>query len=52
MPTVFRFLSTLALLAGAVLAAMLALATLVEPRTRELTVPVPIETPANPAASP
>ena len=41
MPTLFRFLVVLALLAGLGFAAMFALATLVEPEPREMTVTIP-----------
>lgn len=41
MPTLFRFLAVLAVLAAAVLGAMVALATLVEPGPREMTVTIP-----------
>jgi hypothetical protein len=41
MPTLFRFLAVLAVIAGLALAAMFALATLVEPEPRELTVSIP-----------
>jgi hypothetical protein len=40
-PTLFRFLAVIAVLAGLVFAGMFALATLVEPETRERTVTVP-----------
>ena len=40
-PTLFRFLAVVAVLAGLVFAAMFALATLVEPESREMTVTVP-----------
>jgi hypothetical protein len=40
-PTLFRFLVVLALLAGLGFAAMFALATLVEPEPREMTVTIP-----------
>ena len=49
MPTLFRFLLVVAVLAGLGFAAMFALATFVEPEPREITVPVP---PAAPASSP
>ena len=41
MPTLFRFLFVLAVLAGIAYAAMFALATLVEPEPREMTVTIP-----------
>ncbi|MBB4040601.1 hypothetical protein GGR34_002258 [Microvirga flocculans] len=41
MPTLFRFLVVLVVLAGLGFAAMFALATLVDPDPREITVPVP-----------
>ncbi|MGO4707011.1 histidine kinase [Microvirga sp. 2MCAF38] len=41
MPTLFRFLTIVAILAGLGFAAMYALATLVQPDTREMTVTVP-----------
>ncbi len=41
MPTLFRFLLTIAVLAGLVFGAMFALATLVEPQPRDMTVTVP-----------
>ena len=41
MPTLFRFLFIIAVLAGLIGAAMFALATLVEPEPREITVPIP-----------
>jgi hypothetical protein len=40
-PTLFRFLFVLAVLAGIAFAAMLALATFVEPQPREMTVTIP-----------
>lgn len=43
MPTLFRFITILAVLAGLVFAGMLALATLVQPRKGEMSVRVPIE---------
>lgn len=46
MPTLFRFLFTLAVLAGLVFAAMFALATFVEPQPREMSVTVPTAHPA------
>lgn len=41
MPTLFRFFAVLAILAGLGFAAMFALATLVEPEPREMTVTIP-----------
>ncbi len=41
MPTLFRFLALLAVLAGIAFAAMIALATFVEPEPREMTVTIP-----------
>ena len=41
MPTLFRFLLTIAILAGAVFADMLALVTFVEPQPREMTQTIP-----------
>lgn len=43
MPTLFRFLFILALIAGVIYGGMLALVVLVEPREREITVRVPSE---------
>ncbi len=40
-PTLFRFLFVLAVLAGLAFAAMFALATLVEPQPREMSVTIP-----------
>lgn len=40
-PTLFRFLATLAILAGLVFAGMFALATFVEPTPREMSVTIP-----------
>jgi hypothetical protein len=40
-PTLFRFLFVVALLAGLGFAAMFALATMVDPGSREITVPIP-----------
>jgi len=40
-PTLFRFLIVVAILAGLGFAAVFALATLVEPDSREITVPIP-----------
>jgi len=40
-PTLFRFLFVVAVLAGLGFGAMIALATLVEPEPREITVPIP-----------
>ncbi|WP_114184571.1 histidine kinase [Microvirga aerophila] len=41
MPTLLRFLFVVAILAGLGFAAMFALATFVEPDSREITVPIP-----------
>ena len=41
MPTLFRFLLTLAILAGIGFAALFALATFVEPTPREMSVTIP-----------
>lgn len=41
MPTLFRFLVVVAILAGIGFAAVFALATLVEPEPREISVPIP-----------
>ncbi len=41
MPTLFRFLFVVAVLAGLGFGAMIALAYLVEPSPREITVPIP-----------
>jgi hypothetical protein len=41
LPTLFRFLFVIAVLAGLIGAAMFALATLVEPQPRETTVTIP-----------
>ena len=41
MPTLFRFLAVIAVLAGVAFAAMFALATFVEPEPREMTVSIP-----------
>ncbi len=43
MPTLFRFLFILALIAGVFYGGMVALVVLVEPREREITVRVPSE---------
>ncbi|HZW47012.1 MAG TPA: histidine kinase [Microvirga sp.] len=43
MPTLFRFLLVVAILAGLGFAAMFALATFVNPEPREITVPVPTQ---------
>jgi hypothetical protein len=40
-PTLFRFLLVVAVLAGLGFAAMFALATFVQPEPREITVPIP-----------
>ena len=41
MPTLFRFIFIIAVLAGLAFAAMFALATLVEPESRDMTVTIP-----------
>ena len=41
LPTLFRFLATIAILAGLVFAGMFALATFVEPTPREMSVNIP-----------
>ncbi|WP_238193466.1 histidine kinase [Methylobacterium frigidaeris] len=41
MPTLFRFLAVVAILAGLAFAAMFALATFVEPTPREISVTIP-----------
>lgn len=41
MPTLFRFIATLAILAGLVYAAMFALAHFVQPTPREMSVTIP-----------
>lgn len=41
MPTLFRFLLVVAVLAGLGFAAMFSLATFVQPEPREITVPIP-----------
>ena len=43
MPTLFRFLTTLGIVAALVLAAMFALATFVTPRQSEMTVDIPLD---------
>ena len=43
MPTLFRFIVTLAVIAGVIYGAMYALVMLVEPRTGEMTVRIPAE---------
>ncbi len=43
MPTLFRFLFILAVIAGAVYGSMVALVLLVEPREREVTIRIPSE---------
>lgn len=43
MPTLFRFMSILAVIAGLIYGGMVALAVLVEPRERDVTVRVPSE---------
>lgn len=51
MPTTFRFLTVVAVLAGLAYGAMYALATFVEPRQGEMTVRIPPEK-LNPRAQP
>jgi hypothetical protein len=41
MPSLFRFLAVVGILAGLVYAGLFALATMVEPQSREITVTVP-----------
>jgi hypothetical protein len=41
MPTLFRFLAVIAVIAGLAFAAMFALATFVQPEPREMTVTIP-----------
>lgn len=43
MPTLFRFLVTLGIIAGLIYGAMFALVTYVEPRKGEMTVRIPVE---------
>jgi hypothetical protein len=43
MPTLFRFLVTLAIIAGLIYGAMFALVTFVEPKKAEMTVRVPLD---------
>jgi hypothetical protein len=43
MPTLFRFLVTLGVIAGIIYGAMFALVTFVEPRKGEITVRVPLD---------
>lgn len=43
MPTLFRFLVTLGMIAGIIYGAMYALVTLVEPKKGEMTVRVPLD---------
>ncbi|MBF9232789.1 histidine kinase [Microvirga alba] len=47
MPTLFRFLVIVAVLAALGFAAMYALATFVQPTSREITVPVPTTRPSS-----
>lgn len=51
MPTLFRFLLILAVIAGIIYGSMVALVVLVEPRERDVTVRVPSER-LNPASRP
>lgn len=48
MPTLFRLLTSIALLAALVYGAMFALANFVKPKKAELTVEVPIQRPQSP----
>lgn len=48
MPTLFRYLTILAVFAALVFGAMLALATFVTPRQAEISVPVPLDAGKNP----
>ena len=52
MPTLFRFLSVLAVIAGIIYGSMVALVFLVEPRERDVTVRVPSERLNPPAQKP
>jgi hypothetical protein len=51
MPTLFRFLFVLAIIAGAIYGSMIGLVLLVEPRERDVTVRVPSERLNPPAAA-
>ena len=55
MPTLFRFLAVLAVIAGAIYGGMVALVTFVEPQPRDVTIRIPserINPPATGAISP
>ncbi len=52
MPSLFRFMTMLVVVAGLVFSGMAALAFLVKPKKGEMSVRVPIEEPGSPAASP
>jgi len=41
MPTLFRFLAVIAIIAGVIYGSMLALALLIQPQSREITVTIP-----------
>ncbi len=41
MPTLFRFLATVGIIAGVVYGSMVALAVLIQPESREITVTIP-----------
>jgi hypothetical protein len=43
MPTLFRFLAVLAVIAGAIYGGMVALVTFVEPQPRDVTIRIPSE---------
>ncbi|MBD8555591.1 hypothetical protein IFT84_13855 [Rhizobium sp. CFBP 8762] len=43
MPTLFRYIMICCLIAAAIYGAMVALVTFVEPRPRQVTIPVPLE---------
>ena len=43
MPTLFRFLAVLAVIAGAIYGGMVALVTFVEPQARDVTIRIPSE---------
>ena len=50
MPTLFRFLAVLAVIAGAIYGGMVALVTFVEPQQRDVTIRIPSER-VNPPAT-
>jgi hypothetical protein len=55
MPTLFRFLAVLAVIAGAIYGGMVALVTFVEPQPRDVTIRIPserINPPANGTIAP